>query len=112
MSLQEFMNDAISPWMRTKGPDSDIILSSRIRLARNLENARFPTIADESELKGIQSFFKEKYSQQSFQAYKNFEFILMEELTHVEKRVLVEKHLISPYLAKEAVAAGVLISQT
>lgn len=111
MSLQEFMNDAISPWMRTKGPDSDIILSSRIRLARNLENARFPTIADESELKGIQSFFKEKYSQQSFQAYKNFEFILMDELTHVEKRVLVEKHLISPYLAKEAVAAGVLISQ-
>src|SRR5699024_10610610 len=35
----------------------------------------------------------------------------MSELTSIEKRVLVEKHLISPHLAKKAEKAGALISE-
>lgn len=38
MSLDRIMNEAISPWMKGDGPDSDIVLSSRIRLARNFKN--------------------------------------------------------------------------
>ncbi|MFP3325886.1 hypothetical protein R0K05_22795, partial [Planococcus sp. SIMBA_160] len=34
MSLQHFIQDALSQWMKQKGPESDIVLSSRIRLAR------------------------------------------------------------------------------
>ncbi|MGM8365535.1 protein arginine kinase [Virgibacillus sp. W0181] len=110
MSLQEFMNEAISPWMRVDAPDSDIVLSSRIRLARNLETTIFPTIAEEKDLKEIRQFFKTEYAHKSFESYTDFEFISIEDLTHIEKRVLVEKHLISPYLAKQATAAGAIIS--
>lgn len=42
MSLENFMSDAISPWMKENGPDCDIVMSSRIRLARNFENRTFP----------------------------------------------------------------------
>ena len=43
MSLEKFLNKAVSSWMSAEGPDSDIILSSRIRLARNLRHYKFPT---------------------------------------------------------------------
>lgn len=44
MSLQHFIQNALSNWMRQEGPESDIVLSSRIRLARNLDKVRFPTL--------------------------------------------------------------------
>lgn len=50
MSLQQFISEAISPWMKKDGPDSDIVLSSRIRLARNLEEYKFPLLASMKNL--------------------------------------------------------------
>ncbi|WP_077318954.1 protein arginine kinase [Virgibacillus proomii] len=111
MTLQHFMNEAISPWMRKEGPDSDIVLSSRIRLARNFANVPYPIAADPSQLEEIRSFFKEKYEGKSFGAYKNFAFLSIRDLTVIEKRVLVEKHLISPLLAKHSESAAALISE-
>jgi protein arginine kinase len=43
MSLEHFLNNEVSSWMKQEGPASDIVLSSRVRLARNLEEMRFPT---------------------------------------------------------------------
>src|SRR5690625_2197297 len=110
MSLEQFMNEAISPWMRRGGPESDIDLSTRIRLARNFQDKVFPVIADESELATVTNFFMEHYNKKSFLEYKDLELIKMSDLSHIEKRVLIEKHLISPYLAK-ARESSVLISK-
>lgn len=110
MTLKQFMNDAISPWMREIGPENDIVLSTRIRLARNFQDEVFPIIADEKDLTRLSNYFKENYEQTSFRQYNDFELIEMKNLSHIEKRVLVEKHLISPYLAK-ARSAAVLVSQ-
>lgn len=111
MTLQKFMDKAISPWMRNNGPDSDIVLSSRIRLARNFAKVPFPITADLSELEGIRSFFQEEYENKTFETYENFKFIMLSELTSIERRVLVEKHLISPHLAKHIKTAGSLIAE-
>src|SRR5690625_5737437 len=73
MTLNDFMNEAISPWVRTEGPDSDIVLSSRIRLARNFADVVFPTIAKDEELINIQTFLKETYAEQSLENYKKLE---------------------------------------
>ncbi|TQS76101.1 protein arginine kinase [Ornithinibacillus gellani] len=110
MTLKDFMNEAISPWMRENGPDSDIVLSSRIRLARNFADAVFPTVATEEELEEIKAFFKSSYDQQSFDDYQDLEFISIQDLSTIERRVLVEKHLISPLLAKNTQAGATLIS--
>lgn len=110
MSLEQFMNEAISPWMREGGPENEIVLSTRIRLARNFQDEIFPIIADEKDLMQVSNFFKENYNQTSFRNYGNFELIEISHLSHIEKRVLVEKHLISPYLAK-ARAAAALVSK-
>src|SRR5699024_2757966 len=108
MSLEQFMNDAISPWLRDKGPENDIVLSSRIRLARNFQDHIFPTIGDVQELTKITDFFKKEFQATSFQSYKDFDLIYMNDLTHIEKSVLVEKYLISPYLAKANSGAALM----
>lgn len=53
MSLERFFNQAVSSWMSEEGPDSDIVLSSRIRLARNFEAYKFPTVFSHEEAKVI-----------------------------------------------------------
>ncbi|MEN1968907.1 protein arginine kinase [Lentibacillus sp. N15] len=111
MTLNHFVNEAISPWMRDEGPDSDIVLSSRIRLARNFAKFPFPLAAGQEELENILQFFQQEYAHQSFQDYQDLEFIPISELSRTEKRVLVEKHLISPHLAEHAEAAAVVISK-
>ncbi|MBM7601718.1 protein arginine kinase [Virgibacillus halotolerans] len=111
MTLQQFMNEAISPWMREEGPDSDIILSSRIRLARNLSDFTYPILEDQESLEEIRDFFEKEYEHQTFQDYEDFSFIPIHNLTGIERRVLVEKHLISPHLAKRGNAAAAMISK-
>lgn len=111
MTLKDFMNKAISPWMRNEGPDSDIVLSSRIRLARNFSQIPFPIIAAQAELENIQEFFQKEYEHQSFESHKDFEYIPINQLTPIERRTLVEKHLISPHLVKNKQTAGTLISK-
>ncbi|RKQ32372.1 protein arginine kinase [Oceanobacillus halophilus] len=111
MTLEHFMNDAISPWMREEGPDSDIVLSSRIRLARNIANIPYPILAAEEKLADVQRFFQKEYANKSFDQYQAFEFIPIHDLSSIEKRVLVEKHLISPHLTKHTKESAALISE-
>ncbi|RLL40780.1 protein arginine kinase [Oceanobacillus piezotolerans] len=111
MTLEHFMDEAISPWMREDGPDSDIILSSRIRLARNLANTPYPLFAEEEKLEKVKGFFQDNFTHTSLGNYKNFEFIPIRDLSAIEKKVLVEKHLISPHLTKHTQESAVLISE-
>ncbi|HLQ95715.1 MAG TPA: protein arginine kinase [Pseudogracilibacillus sp.] len=110
MSLDDFIDNAISPWMHESGPENDIVLSTRIRLARNFADEIFPLFADEESLRDIVDFFSSHYLNQSFRNYKNFQLIEMNDLQTVEKRTLVEKHLVSPNLVKYPMAA-VLLSE-
>src|SRR5690625_1339072 len=111
MTLQQFMDKAISPWMRHDGPDSDIVLSSRIRLARNFAKVPFPIVAEEGELEEIRNFIQAEYENETFETYKNFKFIMLSELTSIERRDLAENHLIIPQLAKHVKTAGSLIAE-
>ncbi|WP_404446889.1 protein arginine kinase [Sutcliffiella horikoshii] len=110
MSLEHFLNNAVSSWMKQEGPDSDIVLSSRVRLARNLEKLQFPTVASNEEAKQIVDIMKQHFGEKKFQDLGELEFLLMEELNALEKRVLVEKHLISPQLAEDSAFGACLLS--
>lgn len=111
MSLNHFIDEALSPWMREGGPDSDIVMSSRIRLARNFSNVVFPIIADERELQQVKEFIADEFADRSFKGYENFEFVPMASLSTIEKRMLIEKHLISPVLLKRTGTSAMLISE-
>jgi protein arginine kinase len=109
MSLERFLNQAISSWMNEDGPDSDIVLSSRIRLARNLQDYRFPTLASSEESALIINMIERVMKDGKMSI--PLEMLKMNELQELQKRVLVEKHLISPNLAEDSSHGAVLLSE-
>ncbi len=111
MSLERFFNQAISSWMSEEGPDSDIVLSSRIRLARNFEDYKFPTIFSHEEAQKIILEMENILKQSSFQKFGQMELLKIDEMQLLQKRVLVEKHLISPHLAEDSPLGAVLLTE-
>lgn len=110
MSLEKFINQAVSSWMSDDGPDSDIVLSSRIRFARNLDEYNFPTLFTDGEAEAVIGTIMERASNSSAAAFGQLETIKMDDIPPLQKRVLVEKHLISPNLAENSVHGAVLLS--
>lgn len=111
MSLERFLNQAVSSWMCAEGPDSDIVLSSRIRLARNFRNYKFPTIFSTEEGQQVINAVYETVKEHHFSTIGNLELLVMDELQPLHKRVLVEKHLISPHLAENSVLGACILSE-
>ncbi|MDN4527230.1 protein arginine kinase [Fictibacillus fluitans] len=110
MSLEHFISEAISPWMKKEGPDSDIVLSSRIRLARNLENYNFPDFASREESETVIRKLHEANGDQEYGNWGKFEILSLDQLKPLAKRVLVEKHLISPHLAEQSKYGAVMLN--
>ncbi|MGG4040319.1 protein arginine kinase [Bacillus smithii] len=111
MSLEKFINHAVSSWMKNEGPHSDIVLSSRIRLARNLENHQFPTVFSGDEAMKVVHEVGEALKRFPGMNENPLELLLMNELQPLQKRVLVEKHLISPLLAEGTNYGAVFLSE-
>jgi len=85
-------------WLRGNGPEADIVISSRIRLARNL--AEFPFISRATPQDRVQI---ERILREGVLAAKpsdDFLYIAIDELEGVDRQLLVERHLISRELAE------------
>lgn len=111
LSLERFINQAVSSWMSAEGPDSDIVMSSRIRLARNFNEFTFPTLFSFDEANGVISSIEQMTQQNPLTELGQCELLKMEQLQPLQKRVLVEKHIISPHLANQAVNGACLLSE-
>ena len=103
-----------SEWLRGGGPISDIVISSRIRLARNLEKFPFATRATKASEADVLAVVKEGLTQT--EAFKQPLIFEMGELDEVDRQFLVERHLVSrehiaqPDHKAVAVGAGEVIS--
>lgn len=95
-------------WLNGQGPDSDLVISSRIRLARNIKKLRFPKRASVIERNEVLNQVREATEKTSI--LKGSLFIGTDQLDEVDKQFLVERHLISPELAQSEGGSGVLIS--
>src|SRR3954468_23639553 len=93
VSVERFFNQAVSSWMSEEGPDSDIVLSSRIRLARNFESYNFPTVFSHDEAKVIIDTMEDILKKTTVESFATMELLKMDEMQPLHKRVLVEKHL-------------------
>ncbi len=98
---------SLSRWMDGGGPETDIVISSRVRAARNLEGHTFPCLASEEEtgdvLEKINSTIAGKKD------FSEFLYWPMGQLSEFEKQALVEKHLISLFLARESKNGALLL---
>jgi len=111
MSRTRFTNEALSDWMKNDGPDSDIVISSRIRIARNLSSYPFPMLATNQQSLEVLERVTNVLKQKDLLKLGKFTLIPLNELNELEKKVLVEKHLISPNLANESRNGAVILSE-
>ncbi|GIP41530.1 protein-arginine kinase [Paenibacillus sp. J31TS4] len=110
MALGHFTGEALSEWMKDDGPDSDIVISSRIRIARNLRNYPFPMLAVNQQSEEVLEKVGQVLGYDELGTISRFQYVPLSELNDLEKRVLVEKHLISPSLANESRNGAVILS--
>ncbi len=92
MRLSDLLNHA-SEWLKSTGPNSDIVISSRIRLARNLEKKSFPHWANEDSREATLKTIKEGIEGVDY--LKRATFFNLAETDSVDKQFLVERHLMS-----------------
>ena len=98
-----------SDWLRGDGPHHQIVISSRVRFARNLRTKAFPGWAKKAERAQILEEIKPQVDdlpemQDAFSEY-------MQELTALDKQVLVERHLISREQAAKNAGSAVVINK-
>lgn len=101
MSLSDFLQRAMSQWMKDGGPDDDIILTSRIRIARNLQDMPFPILETDSHADEVIRLVKQALDSKSVRGVGEFETVRCSEMSALDRYVLVEKHLMSRDLADQ-----------
>jgi protein arginine kinase len=99
----------ISRWFDPSAPLSDIVISSRIRLARNLADRKFITRCSIEEKNEILQTLKDVIL--SLPSLGDIFFIDIEHGTTIERDLLVERQLISRNLAAGTGPRGAVIAQ-
>ncbi len=96
-------------WLRGEGPHSQIVVSSRVRLARNLKAHSFPGWAKKTERLQILEAIKPQVEElpEMNDAYS----VYSQDLTALEKQVLVERHLISREHAAKGMGSAVVMNR-
>jgi len=84
----------IGKWLEPTGPEADVVLSSRVRLARNIRGLLFPGHASPAELESIVQHCETALHR--FSIYEPDLFVRNQELTPLRAGYLTERHLISP----------------
>ena len=96
-------------WLRGTGPESDIVMSSRIRLARNLADYPFIRRCNDIDKANIESTVRERIVTNA--ELNRLSFINVAELSLLDRQLLVERQLISRELANSEGARSVAIDQ-
>ncbi len=92
MKVDDLINNT-SEWLRGTGLNSDIVISSRIRLARNIPNIPFPHWANKDQEREIVEIAKSAISH-ALQLHDST-FFMLADLDNLDKQFLVERHLMS-----------------
>ncbi|MEG6566683.1 protein arginine kinase [Thermoanaerobacterium saccharolyticum] len=89
--------------------DNDVVISSRIRLARNLSDIPFPSVMTEDEAEKVKESVKKAIFDSKTILSTQFLEYDMKKITPLERQSLVERHLISPDLAQNTKNGSALI---
>lgn len=92
MKLNDLLNHT-SEWLKGTGPNSDIVISSRIRLARNLDKLSFPHWANKKQSEQTLNTIEESILKVDY--LKKATIFKLADIDSVDKQFLVERHLMS-----------------
>ena len=97
-------------WASGQGDEKDVVITTRIRLARNLEGFNFPGWTDKKEqqkiLEKCQTVFKK------IPELKKAHYLNLSELSVTQKQLLVERHLVSREQVSRSKGSAVVINDS
>ena len=96
-----------APWLNGEGPDSFVVLSSRIRLARNVSEFPFPPAASTDIKDKIIDMMHGAFGR--IPTLKEGSFFSSSEVDSLSQQFLAERHLISPQFMIEGTGRGLFI---
>ena len=98
-------------WLKGTGPESDIVISSRIRLARNLADFPFISRTTEADRAEIEKTLRSHITslQESGRFPQQTLYLDVNDLEDVDRQFLVERQLVSRELAESEGARAVVI---
>lgn len=86
----------MSNWYLQNGKESDVVISTRVRLARNINGFNFENRCTKEDKQKILSLIEEKCPEIGY----GLKMMRLKDMDEVTKKSLVEKHIISPKLLK------------
>lgn len=96
-------------WLRGTGPESDIVVSSRIRLARNLAQFPFPQRADDATRGEIARLMRDRVA--NLDDALQLHWFDVSSMNELDRQFLVERQLISRELAEGRGQRGVFVNR-
>lgn len=108
MNLNEFLTPPPQAAQRT-GPRADIVLSSRVRLARNVAGFAFPGWAKKADRQRACEQLQRAVSGQG--AMEGGFAATLDTLSALDKQILVERHLISREHAAKGAGSALVLSR-
>ena len=106
------LNDLVKgsgEWLRGSGPEADIVISSRVRLARNLADFPFINRATDTDRVQIEKLLRGQIL--NIEAREEMLYVDLGDLPGVDRQLLVERHLISREHAESRGARAVAIDR-
>jgi protein arginine kinase len=98
-------------WYIDKGPESDVILTSRVRLARNVEHYPFPHCMDNQQACQVADEIVKAFFRPDSERKKDYLVVDLDTMNDEDLLALAEKRLISSDLAQKGHCRRVIISR-
>ena len=108
MEFNDFIHST-GQWLMGTGTNANIVMSSRIRLARNLAKKPFTNKARKKELLEVMDSIQS--AMQTIDYFKNSLFVKINELDNVDKQFLIERHLMSHEHAANPEGKALVVSK-
>jgi protein arginine kinase len=108
MKLSDLTNHA-GEWLRGSGPMSEVVISSRMRLARNIAGQRFLSRCTARQRQTLEQRVRDTIL--AAQLAPKMLYVDLEGAPEVDRELLVERHLISKQHAAAEGARGVAVGE-
>ena len=100
--------DRRAQWMGAEGDSSEQVISSRVRLARNLARVPYPSISNAQQQAEVLSSVTSVID--TADTFKDGSFFRARDLESTDRQLLVERHLTSPEFMRDSADLGVYVS--
>lgn len=100
----------MSCWYSVSAPSDDITVSTRIRLARNINGIPFPSKMTADQFNTVNKLVSNTILSSKLPIAKQLKFITMENVPKIERYAMVERHIISREFASNCKNRAIIIS--